>query len=81
MRRIIFIIKQATIILSSLHQQGKPRKLGSTVIDIQPIQVFLQDQPRNIAQSITALLIDGTQQIVGLNQNMTGTTGRIEHGQ
>jgi hypothetical protein len=41
--RLNSVVEDASVIRKCLHHQGKRRKLGGTVVDLQPEQVFGQD--------------------------------------
>ena len=63
------------------HQQGEGCQLRGPVVDLQPEQVLLQDQRRDVFGSVAPLLIDRFEQVVGFHQDVPGAAGRIEQRQ
>ena len=45
------------------------------------MQVVRQNQRRNISLSVALLLVDLKEQVEGIDQDVTTTTGRVENGE
>ena len=76
--RLDAALEDAPVIGTGLHHQREGRKLGGPVIDLQAEEVLFQDQPRDVLGPIAPFLVDGFEQIIGFDQDMAGTAGRVE---
>ncbi|MDT4831065.1 hypothetical protein FQZ97_645570 [compost metagenome] len=71
--------KDAAVVFASQHHQGKTGELAGTVVDVEAEQVVFQDQLRDIAAAETALGVNLLEHLVGLDQDMAGAAGGVEH--
>ena len=73
--------KDAPVIRPRPHQHSKARHLRGTVVDVEPEEILLQNQPRNVPETIAPLLIDRLEEIIGFDKDMAGAAGRIDQGE
>ena len=69
--------EETTIVLASAHGKRQARDLRRTRVNFQTGKVVLQNELRNLALTIAALLIHGEQQIERVHQNMARTARRV----
>jgi hypothetical protein len=74
-------LEEPPIIRPPLHHQRKTSQLRRPPVDVEPEQVLLQDQPRDVAQAVAALQVDRLEQVVGLHVDVPGAAGRVHEGQ
>ena len=74
------LVEQAAVVSAGFHQQGKARHLRGTVVNVQAVEVFLQNQARYGSSLVAALQVDGLEHVVGDDQYVAAAAGRVEHG-
>ncbi|EXI74947.1 MAG: hypothetical protein AW10_04224 [Candidatus Accumulibacter appositus] len=74
-------LKQPPVIRPPLHHQRKARQLRRTLVNIEAEEVLFEDQPRHIALPITALQVDGLEELIGFHEDVPGATGRVDERQ
>ncbi len=79
--RLRLAVENAPVVGPSFHHQGQCCKLGSTVVDLQAVEVLLDNQGRDVLRPVAPLLINRFQQVVGFDQDVTGAAGRVKQGE
>ena len=73
-------VEQPPVISTRFHHQCKTGQLGSTVVNVQPVEVFFQNQARYGTGLVATLQINGFKNVISYHQNVTTSTGRVQHG-
>ena len=53
----VAVLENPPVVFTRLHEQGKTRHLRRAIVNVQPIEIFLQDQPGIILAAVSAFQI------------------------
>ena len=74
-------IEETVVALTSLQKQGKGCQLTGTRIEVDTHQIVRKNGLDGLLAAVEFVQIHGIEQVESLKQNVTRTTGRVNHAQ
>ena len=73
--------EKTTVIAPRLHGQRKGRQRRRTRVDFHAVEILFQDQPRDVGRVVAFFLVDGVEQVEGIEQHVAGAGRAVANAQ